>query len=60
MSGGKSADAEPAQFLAEDVELVGVAEVEGHQCGEELDREVRLQVGGLVGRGARRRRRAAC
>ena len=42
-------DAEPVQFLPIDIELVGVPEVEGHQRGEELDRVVGLQIGGLIG-----------
>ena len=42
-------NAEPVELLAEDVELVGVAEVQGHQRGEELDRVVRLQIGRLIG-----------
>ena len=50
MSGGSSADAEPARAPGERaLQLVGVGEVEGHRRGEELDRVVRLQIGGLVG-----------
>ena len=47
--GRQQRDAEPAQLLAEMIELVGVAEVEGHRGGEKLDRVVGLQIGGLVG-----------
>src|SRR6202048_1141202 len=31
-------DAEPVQFLPEDIELVGIAEIQRHKRGEELDR----------------------
>ncbi|VCU09306.1 hypothetical protein RHODGE_RHODGE_02480 [Rhodoplanes serenus] len=41
-------DAEPLRLRAEIGELVGVAHVEGHRGGQELDRIVRLEVGGLV------------
>ena len=47
--GRQNLDAEPGAFLAEDVELVGVAEVEGHGSGDELDRVIGLEIGGLVG-----------
>src|SRR3546814_11081793 len=42
-------NAEALQLLAEHVQLVGVAHVVGHRRGEELDRIVGLQVGGMVG-----------
>ena len=42
-------DAEPDGVRAEVGQLVGVRHVERHRRGEELDRIVRLQVGGLVG-----------
>ena len=42
-------DAEPLRLGAEFRELVGIAHVERHRRGEELDRIVRLHVGGLVG-----------
>jgi hypothetical protein len=41
-------DAETLRLTAEFRELVGVVEIERHQRGEELDRVVRLHVGGLV------------
>ncbi len=49
-------DLEPAQLLAELVQLVGIAQVVGHGGGHELDGMVGLEVGGLdrdqgVGRG---------
>ena len=47
--GRQQADLQPLELLAEDVELVGVAEVERHRGGEELDRVVGLEIGGLVG-----------
>ena len=42
-------DAEPLGLGAEFGELVGVAHVERHRGGEELDRIIRLHVGGLIG-----------
>ena len=42
-------DAEPFRLGAEFGELVGIAHVERHRGGEELDRIVRLHVGGLIG-----------
>jgi hypothetical protein len=39
----------PAGVLAEIDELVGVGHVERHRGGEELDRIMRLEIGGLVG-----------
>ena len=47
--GRQQLDAEPVEFRAEMRELVGVAEVERHRRGQELDRVVRLQIGGLIG-----------
>ena len=49
MSGGATLDAEPLRFLAEDIEPVGVADIERHGGGEEFDRIIRLQIGGLIG-----------
>ena len=43
------AQAEPPRLLREAVQLVGVAHVERHRGGEELDRVVRLEIGGLIG-----------
>ena len=42
-------DAEPLGLGAEFGELVGVADVERHRGGQELDRIVRLHIGGLIG-----------
>ena len=42
-------DAEPLRLGAELRELVGIAHVEGHRRREELDRIVRLHIGGLIG-----------
>ena len=42
-------DAEPQRILAEVGQLVGVAHVERHRRREELDRMMRLEIGGLVG-----------
>ena len=42
-------DAEPLRLGAEFRKLVGIRHVVGHRRGEELDRIVRLHVGGLVG-----------
>ncbi|MET3868693.1 hypothetical protein ABIC20_006002 [Methylobacterium radiotolerans] len=42
-------DLQALGVLAEFGQLVGVVDVEGHGGGQELDREVRLQVGSLVG-----------
>ena len=47
--GRQKADAEPLELQAEDIELVGVAEVECHQRGEKLDRIVGLQISRLIG-----------
>src|SRR5439155_19454178 len=47
--GRQKADAEPVELQTEDIEFVGVAEVERHQRGEELDRIVGLQIGCLIG-----------
>ena len=49
MSGGSDLHAQPLRFLAEDVEPVGVADIERHRGGEEFDRIIRLQIGGLIG-----------
>ena len=49
MSGGSSLIFRRSSSWLEDVELVGVAEVERHRGGEELDRIVRLQPRRLVG-----------
>ena len=49
MSGGSDLDAQPLRFLAEDVEPVGVADIERHRGGEEFDRIIRLQISGLIG-----------
>ena len=38
-----------AELLAEQVELVRVPQIQGHQSGEEFDRMVGLKVSGLVG-----------
>ena len=45
----RDVDAEPFGLGAEFGELVGIAHVERHRRGEELDREIRLHIGGLVG-----------
>ena len=42
-------DAEPLGLGAEFGELVGVAHVERHRRRQELDRIIRLHIGGLVG-----------
>ena len=42
-------DAEPLRLGAEFGKLVGIGHVVGHRRGQELDRIVRLHVGGLVG-----------
>ena len=42
-------DAEPLGLGAEFGELVGIAHVERHRRGQELDRIIRLHIGGLVG-----------
>ena len=42
-------DAEPLGLGAEFGELVGVAHLERHRGGQELDRIVRLHIGGLIG-----------
>ena len=42
-------DAEPLGLGAEFGELVGIAHVERHRGGQELDREIRLHIGGLIG-----------
>ena len=42
-------DRQPLRLGAEFGELVGVAHAERHRRGEELDRIVRLHVGGLIG-----------
>ena len=42
-------DAEALRLGAEFGELVGVAHVERHRGGEELDRIIRLHIGGLIG-----------
>ncbi len=47
--GRQQLDLEAVELLAEDVELVGIAEIEGHRRGKELDRIVRLEIGGLEG-----------
>ena len=47
--GRQQRDAEPVELGAELVELVGIAHVERHRRGQELDRIIRLQIGGLVG-----------
>ena len=47
--GRQQRDVEALQFLADDAELVRVAEVQRHQGGKELDRVIGLQPGGLVG-----------
>ncbi len=49
MSGGSEPDAEAGAFLAEEIELVGIADLEAHQRGHELDRMVGLEIGGLIG-----------
>ena len=49
MSGGAILHAQPLRFLAEDVEPVGVADIERHRGGEEFDRIIRLQISGLIG-----------
>ena len=41
-------DAEALCFRAEFGELVGIAHVERHGCRQELDRKIRLHVGGLI------------
>ena len=49
MSGGSDFDAQALRFLAEDVEPVGVADIERHGGGEEFDRIIGLQIGRLIG-----------
>ncbi|MDF9789999.1 hypothetical protein M2440_000700 [Methylorubrum extorquens] len=46
---GLDRDLQALRVLAEFGELVGVVDVEGHGRSQELDRMVRLQIGGLVG-----------
>jgi hypothetical protein len=60
MSGAPDLDLELAGVLVEHRQLVGVAQVEAHRGGEELDRRVGLQPGRSDRRSARRRRRATC
>ena len=43
------ANAHAARFLGEAVELVGVADIERHRGGQELDRVIGLEIGGLIG-----------
>jgi hypothetical protein len=40
---------QPQRLAPEQLQLVGVAEVERHRGGDELDGEIRLQIGRLVG-----------
>ena len=47
--GRQHLDAQPLRFLAEDVEPVGVADIERHRGGEEFDRIIRLEIGRLIG-----------
>ena len=47
--GRQQRDLQPFQLAAEIADLVGVAHVEGHRGGEELDRIVGLEIGRLVG-----------
>jgi len=47
--GWQQGNVEPLELVAKDVELVGIAKVEGHRRGEELDGIVGLEIGGLVG-----------
>ena len=47
--GGTTSMPSRCASCAEFGELVGVAHVERHRRGQELDRVVRLQIGGLVG-----------
>ena len=42
-------DAQALRLLPEDVQPVGVADIERHRGGEEFDRIVRLQIGRLIG-----------
>ena len=49
IDGGIDLDAEPLGLGAEFGELVGIAHVERHRRGQELDRVIRLHIGGLVG-----------
>ena len=49
IDGGIDLDAEPLGLGAEFGELVGIAHVERHGGRQELDRIIRLHVGGLVG-----------
>ena len=49
IDGGIDLDAEPLGLGAEFGELVGIAHVERHRRGQELDRIIRLHIGGLVG-----------
>ena len=53
-------DAEALRLGAEFGELVGIADVERHRGGEELDRVVRLHIGGLVGEQRVGRRVRSC
>ena len=47
--GRRDLHAQPLRFLAEDIEPVGIADIERHRGGEEFDRIIRLQIGGLIG-----------
>ena len=38
----------PVNLLLEQHQFVGVAQVQGHRCGKEFDRVIRLQVSGLI------------
>ena len=42
-------NADAARFLREAVQLVGIADVERHRRGQELDRVIGLEIGGLIG-----------
>ena len=47
--GRQQLDAQPRRFLAEDIQPVGVADIQRHRGGEEFHRIIRLEEGGLVG-----------
>ena len=58
--GGRMAMPDFLRLGGEHGELVGVAHVERHRRGQELLAVVRLQIGGVVARRARRPRRGSC
>ena len=47
--GRRGSRSEPLRLAAEHLQLVGIADIERHRGGQELDRIVGLEIGGLVG-----------